>query len=139
MALLCKMDCNLIGGEWIAASEPVENRSPSDTGDLIAFHARATTEDVDAAVNAARFALSGWRDPTPQLRADILDQVGPRLIMVNVPSAGVDYHVPFGGRKAAPYGPRDQGALHVGFLHHHQDRPQFRRMKPGGWASCPGE
>jgi aldehyde dehydrogenase (NAD+) len=32
------------------------------------------------------------------------------MIMVNVPTAGVDYHVPFGGRKGSSYGPREQGA-----------------------------
>jgi aldehyde dehydrogenase (NAD+) len=32
------------------------------------------------------------------------------MVMVNVPTAGVDYHVPFGGRKASSYGPREQGA-----------------------------
>jgi alpha-ketoglutaric semialdehyde dehydrogenase len=31
------------------------------------------------------------------------------MVMVNVPTAGVDYHVPFGGRKASSYGPREQG------------------------------
>jgi acyl-CoA reductase-like NAD-dependent aldehyde dehydrogenase len=31
------------------------------------------------------------------------------LTMVNVPTAGLDYHVPFGGRKASSYGPREQG------------------------------
>jgi len=31
------------------------------------------------------------------------------LVMVNVPTAGVDYHVPFGGRKASSVGPREQG------------------------------
>jgi aldehyde dehydrogenase (NAD+) len=31
------------------------------------------------------------------------------MTMVNLPTAGVDYHVPFGGRKASSYGPREQG------------------------------
>ena len=31
------------------------------------------------------------------------------MVMVNVPTAGVDYHVPFGGRRASSYGPREQG------------------------------
>jgi aldehyde dehydrogenase (NAD+) len=31
------------------------------------------------------------------------------MIMVNLPTAGVDYHVPFGGRKGSSYGPREQG------------------------------
>ena len=31
------------------------------------------------------------------------------MVMVNLPTAGVDYHVPFGGRKASSHGPREQG------------------------------
>jgi aldehyde dehydrogenase (NAD+) len=31
------------------------------------------------------------------------------MVMINLPTAGVDYHVPFGGRKASSYGPREQG------------------------------
>nr|WP_323130681.1 aldehyde dehydrogenase family protein [Sinorhizobium medicae] len=31
------------------------------------------------------------------------------MVMVNLPTAGVDFHVPFGGRKASSYGPREQG------------------------------
>jgi acyl-CoA reductase-like NAD-dependent aldehyde dehydrogenase len=34
-------------------------------------------------------------------------QVG--MVMVNLPTAGVDYHVPFGGRKGSSHGPREQG------------------------------
>ena len=32
------------------------------------------------------------------------------LVMVNQPTAGLDYHVPFGGRKKSSYGPREQGS-----------------------------
>lgn len=31
------------------------------------------------------------------------------MVMVNLPTAGVDYHVPFGGRKGSSYGAREQG------------------------------
>ena len=31
------------------------------------------------------------------------------MVMVNLPTAGVDYHAPFGGRKGSSYGPREQG------------------------------
>ena len=31
------------------------------------------------------------------------------MVMVNLPTAGVDFHVPFGGRKGPSYGPREQG------------------------------
>jgi acyl-CoA reductase-like NAD-dependent aldehyde dehydrogenase len=32
------------------------------------------------------------------------------MVMVNLPTAGVDFHVPFGGRKGSSYGPREQGS-----------------------------
>jgi acyl-CoA reductase-like NAD-dependent aldehyde dehydrogenase len=32
------------------------------------------------------------------------------MVMVNAPTAGVDYHVPFGGTKASSYGAREQGS-----------------------------
>nr|MBO2489162.1 aldehyde dehydrogenase family protein [Gammaproteobacteria bacterium] len=32
------------------------------------------------------------------------------LVMINAPTAGVDYHVPFGGIKGSNYGPREQGS-----------------------------
>jgi len=41
-------------------------------------------------------------------------QVG--MVMVNVPTAGVDYHVPFGGRKGSSYGPREQGRYAAEFF-----------------------
>ncbi|MBL0370634.1 aldehyde dehydrogenase family protein [Rhizobium sp. KVB221] len=31
------------------------------------------------------------------------------MVMVNLPTAGVDFHVPFGGRKASSFGSREQG------------------------------
>lgn len=37
------------------------------------------------------------------------------MVMINLPTAGVDYHVPFGGRKASSYGPREQGHYAVEF------------------------
>ena len=38
------------------------------------------------------------------------------MVMVNVPTAGVDYHVPFGGRKGSSYGSREQGRYAVEFF-----------------------
>ena len=40
-------------------------------------------------------------------------QVG--MVMVNLPTAGVDYHVPFGGRKGSSFGPREQGSYAAEF------------------------
>ena len=38
------------------------------------------------------------------------------MVMVNLPTAGVDYHVPFGGRKGSSYGAREQGRYAVEFF-----------------------
>lgn len=38
------------------------------------------------------------------------------MVMVNLPTAGVDFHVPFGGRKASSYGPREQGRYAAEFF-----------------------
>lgn len=37
------------------------------------------------------------------------------MVMVNLPTAGVDYHVPFGGRKGSSYGSREQGRFAAEF------------------------
>jgi alpha-ketoglutaric semialdehyde dehydrogenase len=38
------------------------------------------------------------------------------MVMVNLPTAGVDFHVPFGGRKASSYGAREQGKYAAEFF-----------------------
>ena len=38
------------------------------------------------------------------------------MVMVNVPTAGVDYHVPFGGTKGSSYGAREQGSYAAEFF-----------------------
>ncbi|MFS2155173.1 aldehyde dehydrogenase family protein [Rhizobium sp. Rhizsp42] len=38
------------------------------------------------------------------------------MVMVNLPTAGVDFHVPFGGRKASSFGSREQGKYAAQFF-----------------------
>lgn len=38
------------------------------------------------------------------------------MVMVNLPTAGVDYHVPFGGTKGSSYGSREQGRYAAEFF-----------------------
>jgi len=38
------------------------------------------------------------------------------MVMVNLPTAGVDYHVPFGGRGSSSFGPREQGRYAAEFF-----------------------
>ncbi|MCT7374092.1 hypothetical protein N5A92_03485 [Chelativorans sp. EGI FJ00035] len=43
------------------------------------------------------------------------------MAMVYLPTAGVDFHVPFGGRKASSYGPREQGRYAAEFFTNSKD------------------
>jgi len=40
------------------------------------------------------------------------------MVMVNLPTAGIDYHAPFGGRKGSSLGPREQGRYAAEFYTH---------------------
>jgi alpha-ketoglutaric semialdehyde dehydrogenase len=42
------------------------------------------------------------------------------MVMINLPTAGVDYHVGFGGRKGSSYGPREQGSYAREFYTQHK-------------------
>ena len=71
------------------------------------------TKDYDTALaiaNDIEFGLSAGIATTSLKYAQHFKrnaQAG--MVMVNLPTAGVDYHVPFGGRKGSSYGPREQG------------------------------
>jgi phenylacetaldehyde dehydrogenase len=70
----------LIGGEGVAArsGSRFEVVDPA-TGATIASVPEAGAEDVDAAVAAARGALSGWRATPPAERAELLWRLGARI------------------------------------------------------------
>ncbi len=73
-------------------------------------------EEGLAVANATPYGLSGGICTTSlkyatQFRREM--QAG--MVMVNAPTAGVDYHVPFGGSKASSFGPREQGPMAVEF------------------------
>ena len=71
---------NLIGGAWVASAGLSENRSPANLDDLIGSYAQADTEQVALAVDAAKNALAGWANASPQVRADLLDAVGAKIL-----------------------------------------------------------
>ncbi len=64
---------NLIGGEWVdsAGGETMEVLNPA-TAEAIAEVPRASAEDVDRAVQAAKQALPEWLETTPGERAEAL-------------------------------------------------------------------
>src|SRR5256884_4595112 len=73
---------NYNGGRWVPSQsgEWHENRNPADTRDLVGRFPVSTTEDVDAAVAAARDAFDAWRlTPAPK-RAELMFRVGEILM-----------------------------------------------------------
>ncbi|MGQ2928853.1 MAG: aldehyde dehydrogenase family protein [Sphingopyxis sp.] len=76
-------------------------------------------KDYDAALelaNAGEFGLSSGIVTNSQKHArHFRKHVRAGMVMVNLPTAGVDYHVPFGGTRKSSYGAREQGFAAVEF------------------------
>ena len=67
-------------------------------------------EEAVAVANDTVFGLSaGICTTSLKYASDFKRNAAAGMVMVNLPTAGVDYHVPFGGRKGSSYGPREQG------------------------------
>lgn len=67
-------------------------------------------EQAIATANDTRFGLTaGIITKSLKNSALFRQQAQSGCVMVNLPTAGTDYHVPFGGRKESSFGPREQG------------------------------
>jgi aldehyde dehydrogenase (NAD+) len=73
-------------------------------------------DEALALANDTPFGLSaGICTTSLRYAEDFKRNAAAGMVMVNLPTAGVDYHVPFGGRKASSLGPREQGAYAAEF------------------------
>lgn len=73
-------------------------------------------DEALAVANDTEFGLSSGICTTSLKHAShFKDNADAGMVMVNLPTAGVDYHVAFGGRKGSSYGPREQGSPAVEF------------------------
>lgn len=73
-------------------------------------------DEALAIANQGDFGLSAGIVTTSLARArHFRRNVRAGMVMVNLPTAGVDYHVPFGGTRGSSYGPREQGFAAVDF------------------------
>ena len=73
-------------------------------------------EEALSIANAGDFGLSAGIVTTSLKYARHYQRnVRAGMVMVNLPTAGVDYHVPFGGTRRSSYGPREQGFAAVEF------------------------
>ena len=76
----------------------------------------ASFEEAVAVANDTEFGLSAGICTRSLKHASVFKkQSEAGMIMVNLPTAGVDYHVPFGGRKGSSYGSREQGRYAIEF------------------------
>jgi aldehyde dehydrogenase (NAD+) len=75
--------------------------------------------NIDHAIeiaNGIRFGLSAGICTRSLTSAyEFIHRIEAGLVMVNLPSAGVEYHVPFGGSKASSMGMREQGSVAIDF------------------------
>ena len=73
-------------------------------------------EEAVSVANDTSFGLSSGICTTSLKHArEFKRQSAAGMVMVNLPTAGVDYHVPFGGRKGSSYGSREQGRYAADF------------------------
>jgi len=119
------------GGERLTLEKPGWYVQPTLIADTAA-DARINTEEVFGPVassirvasyeealtvaNGVEFGLSaGIVTQSLKHARDFQRNARAGMTMVNLATAGVDYHVPFGGTKKSSYGPREQGFAAVEF------------------------
>lgn len=119
------------GGERLKLDKPGYYMSPAVIADT-ATAMRINTEEVFGpvasivrvknyeealeAANAGEFGLSAGICTTSLKYARHFERaVRAGMVMVNLPTAGVDYHVPFGGTRKSSYGAREQGFAAIEF------------------------
>jgi aldehyde dehydrogenase (NAD+) len=80
-----------------------------------------TYEEALEIANGVEFGLSaGIVTTSLKYARDFQRRVRAGMVMVNLPTAGVDYHVPFGGTKKSSYGAREQGFMAAEFFTQHK-------------------
>src|SRR6202795_3640588 len=73
---------NFINGEWVESrsGQAYENRNPANTDELVGMFVSSTSQDVDAAVDAATEAYKTWRLVPAPKRAEILYRAAELLL-----------------------------------------------------------
>ncbi len=113
------------GGEALTLATPGYYMSPTliaDTnpdmrinneevfGPVVSTIRVASYDEALEMANAGNFGLSAGIVTTSLKHArHFRRNVRAGMVMINLPTAGVDYHVPFGGSRGSSYGPREQG------------------------------
>ena len=86
-------------------------------GPLLGIIEAKDFDDAVALANDVRFGLSASICTTNVSRAlEYVERAEAGMVMVNLPSAGVEYHIPFGGTKDSSSGWREQGPAATQFF-----------------------
>jgi len=85
-------------------------------GPVLAIMRASDFEDAMRIANAIPFGLSSSIQTTNLSRAfEFIYRAEAGLLTVNLPSAGVEYQLPFGGTKDSSFGPKEQGPAALEF------------------------
>src|ERR1700719_3886955 len=73
---------NFINGDWVdsRSGNAYKNRNPANTDELIGMFVSSTSEDVNAAVEAAKEAYKKWRLVPAPKRAEIMYRAAELLL-----------------------------------------------------------
>ncbi|UXX82904.1 aldehyde dehydrogenase family protein [Roseovarius pelagicus] len=77
---MANLQKNYIGGDWCEGSSEIENRNPSDLGDLIGVYAQASAEQLDQALASARRAQAEWATCGMERKQAALMAIGNELM-----------------------------------------------------------
>jgi aldehyde dehydrogenase (NAD+) len=85
-------------------------------GPVLALMIAEDFDDAMRLANSARFGLSASIVSRDLTRVhQFINRIDAGLITVNLPTAGVEYQLPFGGTKESSFGMREQGPLALDF------------------------
>jgi len=121
----------IVGGELLSLDPPGHYMSPALLADttndmeinreemfapIVAVQRISSYEEGLAVANDTDYGLVAGIFTRSLARATHFRRnVRTGCVAVNLPTAGTDYHVPFGGRKLSSHGPREQGRAAVEF------------------------
>jgi len=78
---------NLIAGNWESGESEIENRSPSDTSDLIGVYAQASSDQLNATLEQAKVAQREWASYAMERKQSVLLAIGNEM-MANAEALG---------------------------------------------------
>lgn len=100
-----------------AGTEILKRRD--ELGNLLAREEGKTLPEAIGEVARTGNIFKFFAGEALRITGDSVASVRPEIgveVMVNLPTAGVDYHVPFGGRKGSSFGSREQGTYAAEFF-----------------------